>query len=273
MYDTKHNAVLITRRDCDQLFFVFTGIMQKVFGLGPLEFLQASGLGNRNVVILRDVWRTGYLAGCSDQIRSFDALIDWQREIVNGAPHLRRIYSIGVSSGALAAMLSAERLGAESSLIFGPRVHSLRALGVTPEVRESGASCEITAAERLVAAIHTWRARLRKLMGLTAHETLPPPSIRKAWFRDFEPLLTSLAESSGSTVHHLYYVPSNPIDSLVVGHLVQHCKQVRPHVVIPPAEYPGALKRRPGWDHNVIPILLATRELQTIIPSFERPTA
>lgn len=258
MYDTKHNAVLIRRDECSQLFLIFTGILQRVMGLGPLEFIKVAGLQNRNVVIFRDPSKSGFLAGCSDRIKSFEDLLAWQREIVAGLPHVRRVYSIGVSSGALAAMLAVNRLGGECSWVFGPRM-----------LRASATAIELGLAERMIVAGQDWQTRLRDWLHLTARESLPPRSIREGGYADFQRMLSDLEASQTSAVHHLYYVSTNPVDRVTVEYLSHRCKQVQPHGVAPPAGYPRERKRRVGWDHVVIPIMIARGELQSLFPPFD----
>lgn len=267
MYDTKHNAVFIRRENCSQLFLVFTGIHARVHGLGPLQFIQEAGLLDRNLVILRDPARSGFLGGCSETINNFEALLAWQREIIDDMPHVRSVYTIGISSGALAAMLSASRLGAACSWIFAPRVHSLRQLAATEQMRAAGAGYQLGLKERLVMAGHTWQARFRSLLQLTARESLPARPVVDAWFADFQPLLCEL-QSANSPVHNLYYVPTNPIDSMIVNHLSQHCEHVRLHQVTPPSDYPRELKRTPGWDHIVMPIMIARKDFESLFPPF-----
>jgi hypothetical protein len=267
MYDTKHNAVLIRREGCSQLFLVFTGIHARVFGLGPLEFIRKAGLDDRNLVILNDPATSGFLAGCSETIDSFEALLAWQREIVADMPHVRHVHTIGISSGALAAILSASLLGGESSWIFGPRMHSLRQLATTERARGAGTDYELALTDRLLLSAQTWQARLRNLLRMTARESLPPPPVVDAWLRDFQPMLSQL-KTANSAVHNLYYVPTNPIDSMIVDHLSRHCPGIRLHVVTPPDDYPREAQRRPGWDHLIIPIMIARQQLHSLFPPF-----
>jgi hypothetical protein len=265
MYSVEHNAVLIRRDDCPRLFLVFGGLVGRGMGFKPLEFVKRAGLDERNLVILKDPRDTGFLAGCSERLRSFEQVLDWLSGVVAGFAHVRKIYSIGMSSGGVAAMLAANRLGGECSVIFAPRMHSLRIAGATEEVRASATPVAAPSlAERILLSTYPLERRLRAGLRLPARAPLPPRSVLEAGRADFQPMLSALEASRNSAVHNIYYVASNAVDRVTVEYLAGRCKQVRAHRVTVP-DGPDGTKQKVGWDHELIRILLAQGQLRSLI--------
>lgn len=264
MYDTSNNAVLIRRDDSQRLFLVFTGIKQRVFGLAPLEFLRASGLQKENAVLLVDPKVTGFLRGCSDELDNIDAVLEWLAELKNiRFQHCRTVICVGVSSGAPAAMLSAEFLGGQASMSFGPRCHALARLGAEGV---GGVEVSPTVFERLSwGQVQLWR-RLRRRLGRHDRE-LWPPFVLRAAFADFSPILTRLGAANGVT-HHCYYVRRNQPDTKFVE---QVSPRIGSRLVRHQIEIPAERSDSQALDeHHVIPILLAQQRLTKVIEDVVR---
>lgn len=115
------NLRSLVRPGCRQHFMIFTGAIGMAGGMNPLRFLQRSGLGNRNVTLIRDPYRNNYRQGIggniNDQDSLFEALATRHRSL-EGATEL---YCIGNSSGAFGALLYGHLLVADLVWAFSPR--------------------------------------------------------------------------------------------------------------------------------------------------------
>ncbi len=134
-------AMVFVRPASEQLFFVYTGILRGMMGVNSLEFFGRTRLLERNVVIFQDPYRAFYQRGISSRISSFDALLQYQREVRESLPHVRRVYCLGTSLGGYAALLAGHLLGVEHVWAFGPMtllpdVFPLRGITVAPERRD-----------------------------------------------------------------------------------------------------------------------------------------
>lgn len=117
-------VITLVRHSSDQLFFVYAGAAQRV-GIDPRAFFTRTRLFERNVVLLRDGRNAFYQQGISHAIDSFDALLGWHHELRASMPHVRRVFTVGSSMGAYAAILFGCLLEAEQVWALGPPVTRL----------------------------------------------------------------------------------------------------------------------------------------------------
>lgn len=269
MYDECEHALIVRRPHSKRLMIVFSGIGQRMQGVAPLQFLKESGIDDSNLIILRDTRRTSFLFGCSGELPTFDALLRWLADRVASFDHARDVYCIGVSSGVLPSMVTAEHLSAVCSINFGPRFHSIVEVaqmfaahpprpGMTAPA--PGVPIRLTAADRVKAALLAGESRARDLFGLPTREW-SPAAVIEASMLDSDPLLRRLGTNLAPR-HHLYYVATNKRDRLCVRDLRERAANVVVHPVEPTPGYP---KRRLRWDHDVVPILMAAGRLRATI--------
>lgn len=258
MYDQRDNALIVRRPESPRLVLFFSGRGLR-FPLGkPLEFLRNSGIDDQNVVFLWDSRDTGFVHGCSERIDGFDALLAWLDDLRAPFTHVREIVCVGISSGALASMAAAEHLRAARSVAFGPRHHPL-ALSTLPE---RGTPIRLTTLDRALQAAYAGECHVRRLIGLPGREWFPPALVHAA-LEDAVPIAKRVGRSR-ATIHHVYYVPSNVPDRTFIAFLRRHGIPFVEHAVQPA---PGYSKRAPGWDHNVVHILVTAGRLrETMAP-------
>jgi len=273
MYDECEHALIVRRAGAPRLAIVFSGIGQRMQGVGPLEFLKASGLEDSNFVFLRDLRRTGFAYGCSAAIPTFDALLGWLQTAVASFSRVEDILAIGVSSGALPSMAAAEFLDARCSIVFGPRFQAMkevaaifgrrdRAVIDNAALFERGADVRLRLRDRIQTASHTALEAVRQRFGMPPREWSPAPLL-EAGVQDSAPFFKHL-RTDGSTRHHLFYIPSNMRDRGCVKALTDRALRVIAHPVEPPTGYP---RTRFRWDHDVVPILIAAGSLNHVIAS------
>lgn len=86
-----------------------------------MAFFLKSGLGNRNVALIRDPYNENFNRGIDGGINSLKDLIAWHQQTLDAAIHIRDVYCIGPSSGGFAAMLFGHLLQADIVYAIGPR--------------------------------------------------------------------------------------------------------------------------------------------------------
>jgi hypothetical protein len=270
MYAESEHALIVRRERSSRLVIVFPGIGQRMQGVAPLQFLKQSGLEGNNLILLRDTRRTSFLFGCSADLPTFDAMLAWLAAQVADFRHVSQVLCIGVSSGSLASMVTAEQLPAACSVNFGPRFQSMAEVAAmfashpppvgAPPALAGTAQIRLTAADRTKAALLAVESRLRDALGLPVREW-SPTAIINASVRDSGPLLRRVGTNLVPS-HHLYYVASNKRDRLCVRYLRERASNVVPHPVEP---VPGCQTRRLRWDHDVVPILITAGRLKATI--------
>jgi hypothetical protein len=114
----KGSVITLPRPGSDQLFFVYTGRAQRL-GLDPRAFFMRTRLFERNVALLRDEHGAFYQRGVSSSLDSFEALLGWHHEYRASLPHVRRVFCLGTSMGAYAAILFGYLLKAEQVWALG----------------------------------------------------------------------------------------------------------------------------------------------------------
>lgn len=132
-------VVQLTRAQCSQIFFLYGGMdaIGKVSGMGLFTFLQATGLGNRNLTWLRDPYLDNFRRGISPDVPDVPALEAWHRQYLEARPAVRDIYTLGTSSGAYGALLYGHLLQAKTVWAFSPRtVHPHGDAAARAELRE-----------------------------------------------------------------------------------------------------------------------------------------
>jgi hypothetical protein len=111
----------IVRRQCAQLFVVFAGRRDTDETFGSAQFLEQSGLGGRNLILLRDPFDENFARGVGRGIDSVAALAEWLLAARQDLAHVRRVYCLGHSSGGAAALLFGHLVGADVVFAFSPR--------------------------------------------------------------------------------------------------------------------------------------------------------
>lgn len=122
--------VHLPRPKSGQLFLIYSGMdanylpKSMYVNLGLFRFLQATGLGSRNVTWIRDPFLDNYKQGFGPEIPNLESLTEWHRQHLAAMPHVREVYAIGYSSGAYGALLFGHLLGATKVWAFSPRTSS-----------------------------------------------------------------------------------------------------------------------------------------------------
>ena len=116
----RFNAVVRNPRSRSLIVQFRGGAFDLVAGITPREFMSATGLADHNLVMLRDSRGKFYIDGVSPEIDSFDSLITWLRGFIQGMSNIERIYCLGTSMGAYAALRAGKPLGATAVWAFGP---------------------------------------------------------------------------------------------------------------------------------------------------------
>ena len=259
------NIVTSTRPDCSQLFFVFTGIIQKVLGLPPLDFLQKARLANRNFVVLKDPSKRGFRCGVSDEIPDLESLFDWQRNYVLGLSHVREVYCIGVSAGAIPAIMAGHYLGAEGVWAFSGRPPSEK---WTRQQAPAGFVRNIISKNTRYLRDYARRYRVITSKALANAIEIPADTKLDMSMIDshlIDQAVAKLNNHNGKTEYRLYYVPSNAPDAYVNQRLAD-CPGTVSVPVHPPADYPHI--HETSWDHNVLSVLNAKGSLSELFPPF-----
>ncbi len=252
--DTEGNVVVRVRKACSQIFFVFTGAYQNVLGMGPMDFLNNTGLVDRNVVMLKDPHRLAFRLGISQEIPDLQTLICWQKDLISELSHIRHVYCLGVSAGGIPAILTGHALAAETVWSFSARPP----LEVWGREYDKAQQPGNTLRKKLAKAVST----LRRVTKTPAGSPFDTSFVNMSMVEEtVERLKTS---ANGKTQYRLYYVPSNRTDTHINGMLSQ-CPGAVLVPVEPSADYTH--KYYPDWDHMVLPILNARGDLKSLFPA------
>lgn len=114
------NIAVLSRENCSQLFFVYAGGLGMVEGMGPMAFLQQSGISDRNVAFVRDPNTHYFSKGVSDDLPDLDAVLDWHQQHIDANPHIDEVYCIGNSFGGWSAMFFGYMLGVKKVWALAP---------------------------------------------------------------------------------------------------------------------------------------------------------
>jgi len=112
-------CVFLSRPLSSQLFFVFAGARTNT-PIAPTVFLGRTRLMERNIVLFRDKDEVFYHSGVSSAVSSMSALTVWQRHFVQALPQVTRVYCLGTSMGAYAALLSGHLIKADAVWALAP---------------------------------------------------------------------------------------------------------------------------------------------------------
>jgi hypothetical protein len=252
----QHGVVAYERPECAQVFFLFAGLGEMLM-MNPIEFLKETGLTNRNVVLFKGNDEASYERGISDTIRSFEAIVEWQREFLAIRPHLIEVYAAGTSAGGAAALRCGHDLGARAAWGFGTRVPKA---AVIPHLRTqiqvlTGARSHADARERFRALPAEWKAEFFDCRE-NVDRVLDQPGLRT--------LIDRLSNWNGVTTYRSYYCNRSPVDEYVARALEQV-----PHLTVHRIEQPLDMDV-PEFDtgHNVLRPLQYQGELSTIFPPY-----
>lgn len=175
------NIATLARPKCAQLFFVYTGFAGMP-GMPPMTFLAHSGLGRRNIVIIRDPYNVNFVRGVSPDIPDLDALLQWHRTYRNSLEGIRETYCLGNSAGGSAALMFGCALGVKRVFAFAPR------LGTRPRARREPGQIKVSA---LVDLLKTGN-------GVTQYDIFCSPASRgDRTFAEY------FAECPGVSIHYI----------------------------------------------------------------------
>jgi hypothetical protein len=252
-YNLADNHVMHVREKCSQLFFLYPGVQMAMAGMKPLEFIQASGLGNRNLVLFRDIFKVYmHRAENGDTLR---ALRDVERSCRDRMTHVREVYCIGVSAGALPAILGGCHVDADAVWCFGPRPPSQSG------VPDGGRVKHMPSFAR--GAFENGKAAVRRLLNAPYRSRLNESRLDIDLINE---VVGRLESHQGKTQVQLFYVPSNEPDSFVTRRLCV-APRTTAYAVEPPRDYPARFTSI-AWDHTVVPILKEKGQLATLFPPF-----
>ncbi len=106
-------------RRSSELVFVFSGVLgQMGMGEDALAFIKSAGLMKKNFAIFRDLARSRYRLGVSEEIPDIGSLIAWMERFRDEQPQVERVHLTGNSMGAGTAIICGHRLGADSVVAF-----------------------------------------------------------------------------------------------------------------------------------------------------------
>lgn len=126
--DLRHAAAVQLHPTSNQLYFVYTGRTERL-NIDPMVFFSQTGLSDRNVVMFRDRQGNYYTHGIAPSLPSFETFLAWKSNVCRSLPHVRRVFCLGTSMGAYAAILYGYHLNAEQVFAFGPPL-TAKELGV-----------------------------------------------------------------------------------------------------------------------------------------------
>ncbi len=118
--------VHLHRPQSSQLVLIYGGMDAYYKGgaicsMGLIKFMQISGLGSRNLTWIRDPYFNNYMQGFGPEIPDLPSLEEWHLQHRASMPHVREVYTLGISSGAFGALYFGHLLGATKSWAFSPR--------------------------------------------------------------------------------------------------------------------------------------------------------
>ena len=117
-------AALLRRPESKDLVIQFQGGRAHLVGGVPVpDFLEKTGIGAHTVLMLRDKNQRYYQAGVSAQVSTFDQLVSWIdgiRWLLQTLDGVQRVHCLGVSMGAVAALLAGHALGVRNVWAFSP---------------------------------------------------------------------------------------------------------------------------------------------------------
>lgn len=106
---------------CSQLFMLYQGRAARLT-LPAFQFIRATQLHNRNIMMFRDIDQADYQRGISPEIPTMADFIAWQVEQrARHFPHATTSYCVGTSVGGYAAIASGYFLKVPIVWAFGPR--------------------------------------------------------------------------------------------------------------------------------------------------------
>lgn len=118
--NTDGNISVLTRQNCAQVFFVYGGKQGMIEGMGPMTFLQRSGLADRNIVFIRDPRANFFESGVSADIPDCEAVLDWHSGYLAENPHITDVYTVGNSFGGWGALFFGYMLAVDKVWAMAP---------------------------------------------------------------------------------------------------------------------------------------------------------
>lgn len=263
-------SLTYVRPESPQLFFLFSGVWDPLT-IHALEFMRASGIGDRNIVLIKDPYPGHcYRRGLSVEYPSLDGIVAWQRQLLATTfPHAREVFCLGASAGGGAALFTACRLGARAAWVLGGRI-------VRPEAVEERECVSREVYTRLLGRptldMPTPEERARLV------EAFRDPELqRRRWDVTGNPdrlidgaaveqLVEVARACPAGTDLHLHYATTNVIDRRFADAFCD-CRAVTLHPIEPPPEAPDDITFRDP-DHGVMLILHRMGRLQELFAPY-----
>jgi hypothetical protein len=133
------HTVTRAQKGCRQLFILYQGQAGRMM-MDPMEFLRATRIGDRNLIMIGDKSRRFYQRGLAPEIPDIPSFIAWQQKLIDSMPHVTDVMCVGSSSGAYAAIISGHLLKAREVWAFAPPTDLITACesqGVDPSVLDT----------------------------------------------------------------------------------------------------------------------------------------
>ena len=122
----KKPFVHMERRACAQLMVMFAGVHVPRADDGELtgkqlDFLKASGLFRRNLLLIQDPHLDNFSRGISSELPDEDAVARWISDHARSLAHVSEVHSVGYSSGSYGALMFGHLCRMQSVWAFSPR--------------------------------------------------------------------------------------------------------------------------------------------------------
>lgn len=262
-------SVCYVRPESSQLFFLFTGNAEQLM-FHPMDFIRKTGIGGRNIVILRDPFQACYRKGVAKEYDSLDGLVRWQKEQLAGRfSHVREVFCVGTSGGGGPAIFTGHHLGAKAVWSLAGR------LPLPPVVKAQQDAFEATARRVLGhpgSGMMTPEERSKVAKALDSPEGRDlrwelgenPDTVLDRGFLD--QLVGLLRDRPGATHYHFYYAVTNSLDELT-AEAFRGCPGARLHPITSislPRD--SALLANP--DHLIVLILDRMGKLSSVFSEY-----
>jgi hypothetical protein len=264
-------SISYVRPESHQLFFLFVGVWESMT-LPALDFLRATAIGDRNIVIFKDPFHGQcYQRGVSAEYDSLDGIARWQQDaLVSKFSHVREVFCAGASAGGGAAIHTACRLRARAAWSLGGRI-------VQGHIVEQRDRVSKAFYERVIG-----RPSLQQVTPeeqATLVEAFSEPDMRQLrWDLTGNPETVAARDCIDRLVHllrghstptdfHFHYAVTNAIDR-EFAEAFTGCPHVTLHPFTPPAKDWSQDVTFRDPDHQIVQMLLGMGTLETLFSAY-----